>query len=159
MAPRPGRKITSLYTTGLKANKLKTIKRALQANCNVAFRQVPNIGFIGRSIAEFHVFVDYALEFKEKVSKNLPGVSFIDLDPLDPRLFKDETATDTIRMAAQKLTLRLAKRLEETPAAAHKKYLELQLKRAAKQEETGRFEPLVSTSNRFNELTEEDLMQ
>ena len=61
----------------------------LAGNCGIGVGDVPHIGFIGRSIAEFHVFVDRVELFKTKVSSTIPTIKFVDIDPLDPVLFKN----------------------------------------------------------------------
>jgi hypothetical protein len=145
LSPRASRHITAVYAMGMRANKIATVKRVLAGNCGISLRNVPSIGFIGRSIAEFHVYVDAVEEFKKKLSAAIPAVSFVDLDPLDPALFKDEAVIDKIAAAAQKQIKRLQQRLEETPIAVHRRYMSAQLERARNQLARGEFVPREST--------------
>lgn len=128
--PSAPRHLTSLYCTGLNANKISIVKQILAGNCLVNLRQVPNIDFIGNSIAEFHVYVDYAKKFKELVTGTIPSIAFIDLDPLDPALFKDSEVADRSKEACEKLLSRLQRRINSSPTTAHKRYLSIQMAKA-----------------------------
>ena len=139
LSPKPTRHVIALYATGLKANRISMIKRVLSGNCGVNISDVPHIGFIGRSIAEFHVYQDRAVSFKEKVTAVIPSMVFVAIDPLDPSLYKDDSVMDKIRASAEKLTARLSKRFEVSPISGHKKLLSSLLRRAREQKETGTF--------------------
>ena len=141
MAPKPARHITAVYATGLSANRVSNVKRLLAGNCGVPMRHVPHIGFIGRSIAEFHVFVDFAEEFKRRVNGTIPSICFIELEALDPALFKDAHVVDAAKEAAAKVKRRLEARLVKTPVPAHRRFLERELKRAESQLNDGVFMP------------------
>jgi hypothetical protein len=143
-APRPPRHVNAVYATGLRANRIGTIKQLLRMNCAVDTFKVPNISWIGRSICEFHVFKDYIEEFKVLVSKNLPSIQFIDLDPLDPSLMPYhlkgvEDIGKAAKMAAEKMIKRLSTRVESAPVNAHKRFLQLEIQRAREQLTSGCF--------------------
>lgn len=144
MSPKPTRRITALYATGIMANRIGIVKRVLAGNCGVNMSDVPHISFIGRSIAEFHIYVDRVALFKSKVSDTLPGVNFIDIDPLDPGLFKDEEVVDKIVTAAKMVSKRLQQRFEQTPVTSHRRFLSGLLKRSKEQIESGKFTPLIT---------------
>lgn len=156
LSPKPTRHLTAVYTVGIRANKVGTIKRVLAGNCGISLSQVPNISFIGKAIAEFHVYVDYVDTFREKMSEALDGVTFIDLDPLDPALIKNEAAIDKFRVASQMLLKRLEKRVTETPTAAHRRFLKAELQRARSQMEAGVFIPRETVEE--EDAMEEDLL-
>jgi hypothetical protein len=123
----------------MKATKISMIKRILSGNCKVALGDVPHIGFIGRSIAEFHVYVDKAIDFKMKVTKTIPSIQFIELDPLDPALFKDDSVVEKAKEASTKVIKRLEKRFNETPITGHRRFLSGLLSRAKEQAESGKY--------------------
>ena len=141
LSPRPARRITGLYTIGLRANTTELIKQLLEGNCEINLRNVPTISFIGKSVGEFHVYVDYAETFKRKLLAVLPDVQFVDIDPLDPGLFKDEEVSDRVRDAATALIKRLEKRIAQTPTVTHRRFLAKELERAKTQLHTG--EPIL----------------
>ena len=97
------------------------------------------MSFIGKAIAEFHVYVDYIDTFKAKIADSLPSVSFVDLDPLDPDLIKDESVLDRIKVAGEKLIVRLQKRQKETPIPSHKRFLAKEIERARNQIASGQY--------------------
>jgi hypothetical protein len=56
---KPPRNITAIYVTGIKAQKIRSLKTILKEQCNVTLRNVQSIDFIERSVKEFRVFSDY----------------------------------------------------------------------------------------------------
>jgi hypothetical protein len=170
LSSKPARPITAVYTVGMRANRLSMIKRILAGNCGLSLSQIPNISFIGKAIGEFHVYVDYVETFKEKVQQTLPSVSFVDLDPLDPDLIKDDSVLDKIKAAGQKLLARLQKRKEESPIPSHRRFLGEEIERARSQIASGKYNPrsrLIdfdevpetgASADGMDEITPEDLL-
>lgn len=128
----PQRAVTALYFSGFKKGKdtmrISDFKKFLSINFEVAMRNILNIDFIGRSLCEIHLYADYADTFKEK----LKTYKFVDINPLDAGLLQYATAENKVLEAARRYQHRLARRLEQTPVVAHKRYLRTEIDKAKK---------------------------
>lgn len=136
--PNKPRHVRSLYVTGFRANRISVVKQILAGNCAIDLRQVPNIDFIGKQLAEFHVYEGYTEEFQTKLLAVVPDVAFVQVDPLDPALFKAESRGGP-KDAAKKVIDRLSPRLKSSPTTAHKRYLRQLLYDAHAQLSSGRY--------------------
>lgn len=128
--PSPPRSITAVYATGIKSQKYSRLKTLLTDQLGVTLRNVLWIDFIGRSVAEFHVFGDYVETFKELLGR-VPSVKFIPIDPLSGDLFKNnEAAEQRSARAAEKYAEKLARRLQSARSSEHRRFLQAEMQRA-----------------------------
>jgi hypothetical protein len=131
LSPKPPRvrNINAVFATGIRAQKIRSLKTILKEQCNVALRNILSIDFIGRSVTEFHIFSDYIPEFKNLMKMNCPTIEFLDLDPLDTALLKNVAAEERAGRAVALYTKRLTRRLKTSPSKAHQHFLRGELDR------------------------------
>ena len=129
LPPQEPRRITSIYFTGLQAQRVSSVRQVLKDSLGISLRNILNIDFIGRNITEVQLYEDYVATFKNLLAK-VPAVKFVDLDPLDPGLLLKEVAADKVVLAAQKYAHRLQKRLKTAVVLGHQKYLNRELRKA-----------------------------
>ena len=132
LSPNPPRSINAVYAVGISAQKIGKLKTILKEQCQVSLRNVLHIDFIGKSVTEFHVYSDYADKMKSLMIAACPTISFIDVDPLDTALLRNDASEDRVRRAAELYTKRLERRLSTTPSQGHRNFLRQELARAGK---------------------------
>ena len=54
----------AVYVRGIHAQQIRGLKRLIKENCGISMRNILEIGFIVRKRTEFHLYEDYAAEFK-----------------------------------------------------------------------------------------------
>lgn len=119
-----------MFALGITAQKIGNLKKILKEQCEISLRNILHIDFIGKSVTEFHVYSDYAENFKRQLTAACPSISFVDIDPLDTALLKNDAAEDKVSRAAELYTKRLERRLSTTPSKGHKIFLRQELARA-----------------------------
>jgi hypothetical protein len=132
MPIRPLRTVTATYFTGLKKTKsISHAKALLRDQCDVQMKNILNIDFIGKSLVEIHLYADYLETFKGKLlDRKCLQIEFLNVNPLDDGLLRYAVAENKALEAARKYHHRLARRLEQTPITAHKKFLREELAKA-----------------------------
>jgi hypothetical protein len=139
LSPNPPRTINAVFAVGITAQKIGKLKKLLKEQCEVSLRNILHIDFIGKSVTEFHVYSDYAENFKRQLTAASPSISFLDIDPLDTALLRNDAAEDKVSRAAELYARRLERRLSTTPSKGHKVFLRQELARA-RLVSTGRME-------------------
>lgn len=126
------REVVAVHARGIHAQQVRGLKKLLKENCGISMRNLLEISFIGKKRTEFHVYMDYAAEFKGRILASCPDVEFDEnLDPLDDSLLEHTVAEDRILEAAKRYHQRLSRRVTETPVTAHRKFLETGMSRAS----------------------------
>lgn len=128
--PKPQQVITTAYLTGIRAQRIKELRDVWKVTCGVSLRNILGIDFIGKSLTEVHIYADYVETFKRLLTETCADLHFVDVDPMDEGLLRKELAGNKTLAAAQKYHARLARRLEQTPSAAHRRFLRREMERA-----------------------------
>jgi hypothetical protein len=130
LSPNPPRAINAVFAVGITAQKIGKLKKLLKDQCQVSLRNILHIDFIGKSVTEFHIYSDYIPTFKSLMTAACPTISFVEVDPLDTALLRNDAAEDKVSRAIELYTKRLERRLSTTPSKGHKNFLRQELARA-----------------------------
>lgn len=130
---RPPKRITALYVNKGKGKtrRISELRHILKVYAGMEMRNVLHIDYVGQSIVEFHLYEDYLTDFKAIAAAKFPQWVILEgLDPLSDSLLKRSVMEDKMAEAANKYKSRLTKRIQSTPSAAHRRFLQREMARA-----------------------------
>lgn len=153
-APTEGRKLKTIFCTGLKANRISTIKNLFQNNVQLDLKNIINVDFIGRDICEIVMDAKVVEQYKECLKNYFKDyINFMELDPLDPKLVvhpKENVAIEVT--AAIGYLRRLENRIKRPISMGHRKFVEREIRRANTQIKEAKFVSILKpTTAEFGE--------